>query len=471
MNKIFKYFVTGNHDDVVVRISWFVNNFDNEELYSGIEKLFFHFLQYCDKLGIKGEKKFLELFLKIDGRVVIKTNNIKLDTLVKFDYNEPASFEEAYKVIYSTACEQHDLFMQQDIGEFDFKTAMYTYMQEHSKQDTMELLRNGFNRLTIEQSTTNILDKMYTRLYDISTYYDNEKLNELDFMTGNLSKRNNSMELLFSANVPCIDGDTQGVYSGELMHLVGPPGSGKSRFTFIHFCYMAAVVNKIGVLIDSLELNETEVRNILIAYHIIRLFRGTVKIPDSLITKGRLTDEQMQYVKAAEHDLFDSGKYARIIISHKPLYLNDMYKKRFDFFKRNKDIRMWIVDYIGYISYKVSEYGKAKDTPTIIDEADKIGARLVDDAKIGACFICQYNNFGVSHSERGENIEVSDIQGGQAVGRDTDYLIAITRTPEQKLANMISLSTVKQRLGSGFYNVQFGIDLSVSIFKQVVKGG
>jgi hypothetical protein len=214
-------------------------------------------------------------------------------------------------------------------------------------------------------------------------------------------------------------------------------------------------------------LSEAEVKNILVAHHIIHLFKGKVKIPDSIINTGQYTDEQARYIEAARIDLFESGKYGKVKIDTDKLYIEDMEENMFSFLRRNKNTKFICIDYAGIAQSKPKEkFAKHLDKYEIIEKLYEKAKFIAKEAGVAFLILNQFTREGEAASEVGKTILASHIQGGMVTGRYADYSIVATATLEQRQSNMIMMSTEKVRAASGFRNVPYNLDLSISRFSQ-----
>lgn len=469
MDRIFKWF-TLQEEDTQARIVWFAESFEMLR-FEGADQLLMEFLRYCAKLGIPGLKKYLEVFLATEGKKVIKAEKIKIDTLEALDYDEPGSLEEACRVLCSAAVNRFGQCMQADLEGHCFKVDIKSFLEEQKASQLVAALAEQYPRVAAGDAIDEIMDTLQYEIDKLSQMDIDKKLDKLDFLSGHTSSdgRGDKKKFLFKTGVPCIDGDIGGMYTKQCWTFTGPPGSGKSRFAYIHMAYQAAVIYKLGVLIDSMELSAGEVENILVAYHLVMLYKGKVKIPDALMNRNDGMDEQQKrFYESARIDLFESGKYGRIVISHESLDVEAMYKKRIQFFRMNRDVRAWVVDYLGILCSKPTQkYAKQLMKYEIIGKGMVIVKEIADEADIGALCLCQYNDEGIKACMAGKPIQFGMVEGGHIIQRHSDYDIAMTMTEEQKLAKMRMLSTIKLRGSEGFSNVPFRTDLAVSVFKQM----
>lgn len=466
MKNIFKWFTL---DDSEVKVLWFTNQYPVDE-FSGIEKVLMLFLNYCADLGISAKLKYLEAFLKTEGKKVIKQNNIKLPTMDNFNYNEPTALEEATRVITSAVVETYAAYTSDDIELTSFKVDVSSFLMRMQSQRVIELMTEAFPKVNNGEDVSELIETMGYKLSRVSGIYDSSALKKLDFMEGrtNSSSSKGIMELLFKTDLPCIDGDIGGFFSKQLWALTGSPGSGKTRLSLSNFVYPAIISAKIDVLFDELEMSETEIRNILVAHHITYLYRGRIKIPDTLINKGQLTEEQMKYVEAARIDLFESGKYGRVFIRTDDLIVEKIDRDTRSFFKAHKNARLWVIDYAGLAkSVPEDKYSHRKLKYEVISDLYVSSKELAKDADIGVLILNQFNQEGIDAARAGKTILPGHVEGGQIIERHADYDVAMTMTDEQEAANTRMLSTVKKRSAKGFRNILYSADCAVSIFRQV----
>ena len=470
MQRIFKWFTDMNEQLSLVRITWFVEQFGIEE-FEGAEKILWLFLRYCADLDVPALKQYLTAFLQTDGKKLIKKHNIRLDTMENFNYTDPASLEEANRVIASVVHTIYDTYCKIDLANHSFTVDMKMFMEEARVQRLQRLMATSFPRLTNGDDIEELTDDLSYGIDRIREVYNFERLHDLDFMSGasQVERGVSKMRLLFKTSLPCINGDLGGVFSKMLISLTGSPGSGKTRMAVSCFAYVA-LISGIGVRFDELELSEEEVRNMFIAHHIVHLYKGKIKIADSDMNKGNLSSEQERYYEAAKMDLFESGKYGRLVLRTEDLVVETLYRKAISFFKHNRDIQFWVIDYAGLAKSKPTEkYARFLEEYQIITELYKTVKDFIKFADIGALILNQYNEKGIEAARAGKRILPGHTQGGQIVAKHTDYDLAMGMTEEQELANIRTLSTVKKRAATGFQNKQIKADCAVSLFRQLTE--
>lgn len=468
MNKLLKWFTSLASGASVVRIAWFTSRFEETE-FEGVDKILVLFLKYCSWLGICAERQYLEAFLITEGKKNIKKYNIRLDTMELLNYNEPGSLEEAFRIIAQATLNKYDVCMQEELTDRTFKVDMVTFMAEQKTRRVQQVLANAFPRLTNGDDIDDAIGEMQDEVNKISKIYDKDYLDKLDFMEGKQTKPDDlkRQRFLFKTQLPCIDADKGGMYSKQMWTLAGSPGSGKTRIAAIHWAYQAAMKG-IDVLFDELELEEMEVINILIAYHIAVIYNGKIKIPDREMNQGELSEQQKHIYEAAKIDLFESGKYGKIVIRTENLIVESLEKDMYTYLKHNKNTQLWIIDYVGLIKSKPTGlYTKHLQKYEIITEAFELIKDIAKIADIGVLALNQYTDEGNKAVAAGKSVLPGYMQGGQVVQRHSDYDIAMGMTEEQKIANMRTLSTVKVRAAKGFQMIPYVVDLAISIFRQM----
>lgn len=470
MDKLYKYF-TVELPITVSYINWFTKNFPVSE-FTGVDMVLYLYLEYCSILGIPAKRKYLLVFLSTELKKLVRKHNIRLDTLTaNFNYDEITAFEQAVQVISTTTVDTYDAYSTTHIEEDDnFKVLLAEFMNINLKERIMTIFTEQFTIMHQGEDALVVADNTKLSLSNVRDIYDIDKISDLDFLTGSKSStggEEHMARLISKTGIPAIDEDYGGVFSRALVTFAGQPGGGKTRFLMAAFIYPALVKYKVGVRMDSLELEDYEIRNILISIHIANLYK--IKIPDRDINRGDLSKEQSKIVESARIDLFESGKYGRFCLSTEDLIIEDMYDDVINFMKINRDIELWCVDYIGRIKSKPVDKYSRKNRAEIIDDALVIAKDIAKKADVCSVCVNQYNDEGNKSAFMGKPIAVGMIQGGQSIQRHSDYDLAITYTEDQKVANLRMISTTKERAAVGFTFVPLQTDLAISRYTQINK--
>lgn len=466
MRGIFKWFT---QEDSCARLSWFVDQFD-EELFDEVDKLLLLFLRYCSDLDIPAFLKYFDKFMETEGKKCVRKYNIKLPTTETLNYSDPIALEEAYQIISSQTFAVFEDYCREDLQDRTFKVDAKAFIDKHLNERIQSAISDSFVSLSAGGSPEDVADELSYTLERARAVFDSKSLDKLDFLEGrkaSTSNRKETMRRLFQTTIPCIDGDAGGMFSKQVWAFSGAPGSGKTRVAACYWAYPAMIAG-IDVLFDELELSQVEVENMLIAHHIIHLFGGEVKIPDSEMNRGNLTEEQWKYYNAAKFDLFDSGKWGKITIRTGELIVEGFKKDIYTFLRRNRNTQLWIIDYAGLAKSKpAGKYAGRKDKYEIITELYEGAKDIAKTADIGVLILNQFGKEGVEASLMGKRIMPGHVQGGQIIERHADYDVAMCMTEEQENASMRTMSTIKKRSAKGFQFVPFVIDAAVTILRQI----
>lgn len=467
MKSIMSYFILDN-EYTLTYIVWFVESFSVKD-FDGLEKLIYLFLQYCSRLGIIAKRKYLEAFLKTDGKASILEYNIKLETMAQLNYGDVSALEQAYKIIAAAMFSYYDEVSKQDMTDRQFKVDMDAWMNEQKKSLYQKSITNNFPRFQEGDRADDIADDLQLELSRIKDTYDVKKLDSLDFLRS--IERSNindgKSRLICKTGIPVIDGTNGGIYEEDIITMTGLTGSGKTRFA-MRVAYNCVVLYNQDVRIDTLELSITQIKNMLVAMHVITLFRGEVKIPDSSMTKGELSEEQMKYYLAARDDLFGNPKYGKFYINGDKLEVDNFYSKSTTWLRLHKSVKIWLVDYAG--NTKISPaYGRWIDKAGMIEILYESARDLGKMTGCAFFILNQYNQEGAKKARAGKAIDQGDIQGGQTVHKWTTFNLYTTQTPEQLAANRMNMSCDKARFAKYFSNVPFNMDLAISYFRQLKK--
>ena len=467
MERVFKWLTFEGQDSKAgAYTNWFAKSFEPDN-FTGVDKLLMCYLQYCAKLSITPKREFLNAYLKVDGKRDIKEYNIKTDTMSSYDYREASQLEAAYQVLRDQANATYDQYVSVDLDGRDFKVDLYEFMSSKKSDSIQDVMMQAYPRLTDGSDITEVSSDIRSKLSKLDEVYDEKKIKKIDVASSGKDSSDDEMHFICKTNMPCVDGDIGGFYTRLIYTINAQPAGGKTRFALIHFVYPTLVEAKKDVVYYSTELMAMQVKNILIAHHITKLYGGRVKIPDTIMNrKSEMSPEQLQIYESAKIDLFESGKYGSFVVEDECV-VETLYDDLMNYTKTCRDLGLIVIDYMGLCKSKPeSKWDKHLDQYEIITKGYESVRDVLKAVDIGAVCINQYNDKGIEAAFAGKPIRSGHVQGGHIVQRHTDYDISITYTEEQKLANVRVFQTSKTRGTPGFSNVLVSVDLSVSIFRQ-----
>lgn len=464
MEKVFKWFTKeAECDKAELYATWFTNNLTTSE-FRGVDQALFCFLKFCVFLGVVPSVSTLRTYVRTDLERDIKKYNIKLDSMTAYDYTQVSQLKEASSVISQLVLDTYNNYVGVDLTDREFKVDCYDYFEQMKTDLVQDAFTEYYSRLTDGSSTTQVSEEFRIELSKIDERFDVTKLSEFNDTSG--SDKDMKFEFIAKTGIPCID-EASAIYTHLMTTLTADGGAGKTRFALANYAYPVLTQAKKDVVLFETELIQMQIENILIAYHIIKLYGGKIKIPDKLMNEGKLTQEQQKIYNAAKYDLFESGKYGKFIFRGKPI-VETMKNELKGLLRTNHNIKLIIYDYMGLIrSVPQDKYSRPLDKNSeVIPLAYEIVRDILMDYPVHALCINQYNDKGVDASEKGKPIRQGYTQGGQIVWKHTDYDYYITMTPEQDLADVFMLTLGKSRGSSRFRNVLFKTDKSVSQFIQ-----
>jgi KaiC/GvpD/RAD55 family RecA-like ATPase len=465
MERVFKWFTReGGDPKANIYTDWFARYFEPKD-FDGIDRILMCYLKYCAKLSVTPRKEILSAYLKVDGKHDIKEYNVRTDTMTSLDYRESSQLEEAYQIISGAAQSTFDNYCSVDLTDREFKVDMYDFMTEKRSDRIQQVMMEAYPRLSDGSDISDVSADLRNSLAELDDVYDTNKIKDVDYTTE--GSEGSEMHFLCKTGIPAIDGDIGGIYTRLIYTFNGQPGSGKSRFVSSHFVYRVLTEAKKDVLLYALELSQDQVRNMLIAYHITRVYGGRIKIPDSLMNKREeMTDEQRQIYESAKIDLFESGNYGKLYIKEE-LIVERFRDEVMSVIKASGNMGLIAVDYAGIAeSQPESKWDKKLDGYEIITQVYINVRKILKAVDVSSVIVNQYNDKGIDAAYAGKPIRSGYVQGGHIVQRHTDYDLSMTFTEEQELAKVRMLSVSKRRGSAGFSNVMLSTDLSVSIFRQ-----
>lgn len=462
MKTIYKWFTDKSPDGKNKAYArWFLKSFPDVNQFSGSDALMYCYMKYCDQLHVDVSDKYLPSYINTVLRTDLSKYNIQLDALPVVDYTQTIALREAIKNVGSLMPAIYNSYTADDSSTGAFNVDITEYLYNKRDKLITESMIATSNKMGKGADRHDLLEEFTRDLRTIQSTYDNKKVDQLTHMLNGSIGDEEKLEFLTKTGIEPIDADAGGMYLGMLYTLTAQPGSGKTRFSLVHFIYPTLVNAKKAALYIDTELTEAFVRNILVAHHITRMFG--VKIPDALISKGELSEEQKHYVNAARHDLFESGNYGTFCYLSAPAIetLEEDINLECDL---HPDLSTIVVDYMGRLRSS-TPFGKRKDQYQIIADGYDICTYMAKYRKLFVLCINQFSEKGIEAASMGKPIRENMVQGGLVTSRDTWYDIYFTYTEEEKLAGRRSLEVTKCRVGKGFIKSPMQIDLSVSIFK------
>lgn len=463
MEEIFQYFCDSDKN-AKAYLYWFVKNFKPAD-FNDIDRLFYCFLAYCVFLKITPSYEFLVKYLDVDAKVDIRKHSIRTDSIQTLDYRDTAQFEEAVSIIKRVALELWSNYSEGSLE--DFRSDMYTFITKYKAAALSDLFMKTYPTLNDGSDINDVTKNLRTQLVNIDSDFDVAKLKELnDSILDDESA--DEMKFIANTNIPAVDGDIGGIFTKLIYTLNAQPAGGKTRLSLANFVYPTLVEAGKDVIYYETELSKGQVMNILIAFHIIKLYGGKVKIPDALMNKrSEMTAEQLRIYEAAKLDLFTNPKYGKFIFNDNT-NVAEMEEEIEYTLETLDNPGMLCIDYMGLLKYESHDRYDRKEGYEVITEAYEMCRRIVKAHDICAVCINQFNDKGIDAAYAGKSIRSGYVQGGHIVQRHTDYDISLTFTEEQKIAQCRMLSVSKTRGTAGFDNVLLRADLSVSLFVQKI---
>lgn len=445
-------------------LAWFVKVFVMDD-FEGINKLFYIYLCFCNKIQVN-PRDCLDSYLITDAQRDIKRFNIKLETQVSLNYDEPSQLKEAVKIISEIAKTSLTRYTAKPEEVRDFKLVAYEVMNKLKQMKLEQSMLTTFGGITNGEDVTEASNKLSQTIHDINERLNMESVSNIEFRS--TYQNDDKMKFIAKTGLPCIDGDIGGIYAPLIYTLNSQPGGGKTKMSIAHFSYPVLQAKK-DVLYYELELSRGQIENIMLAHHISKQYNNRIKIPDSELNKYDELDTESQHIYHASYtDLFESDKYGKFSVQT-DLVCETMEEDIESKLRQSGNVGLLVIDYAGLVrSEPISKYERRMEKPAIISRVYEVVRRITKKYGVAACMINQFNDAGIDAAIAGRYIKPGMLQGGHEPGRYTDYDLNLTYTPEQKLNGSRTLSTATKTRGSkGFPDQLLATDLSISLFRQV----
>ena len=465
MDKIFSHFLSRGDDKDARRLanaSWFIEAIPIDEFESE-EKLYWKFIEYCSKLNVPLKLKYFDVWLDTELRSVLRNTNVHVSGCEQLNYNEPLAFETA---VSSSKKILRDNYLQLEVEVSDlddFNVDMAAYFTNKKNDRLTESLTSIYHKLSDTNDADIASEYAADLVNNLNHIYDKRKLEDLGASHGKTK-----MEFVTDCGIEPIDKDSGGLHTTQLFGIEAQPGTGKTRFTMGTYMYRAAVLYKKNVVFYSLEQTVDELEAMLIATHVFYMFG--LQLNDKIIRKGTYPKEYAAQVEAARYDLFESGKYGKLVCLEDTFHVKTFVNRLRTIDKLKGPFDLVIIDYMGLI--RGDGDGKGSRDMTLADRINdsyEFFKAYVRRSKKAGIAIGQFNATGIDAGEHDKNITPDMAQGGIAVYRHTDYNIAISRTDAMKLQQKCRFSLPKVRSSAGFERFIADTRLGFCYFKQAIQ--
>lgn len=463
MHNIFACFVDKDGDSQrPVYTSWFVEMFPSSE-FNGDELLFYTYMTYCSVLGVSCKRKYLETWCATELRKTLVNTKVKVPGCEAINMSDPLGFEEIFRVSQQVLLDDFDALCNIDTPVIDFPVECAKFMNDRKTERIVSILSKSFDMLQTTNDATVAGDYAIGQLQVVDYIYDEAVLEDL--VSGRTERT--PLEFITDYGLPAIDTDSGGIYTTQLVDVEAQSGSGKTRFILGHPVYNAAVKYHKNVLIYALEQSTIELENMLIARHLFAMYG--IQIDDTTIARGEVPEEYKSYVEAARIDLFESGKYGKIVIREDMLYAESIIRTITMHDKLLGPFDLICIDYVGLIETKPVAYQRELTQADIISLSLKVLKRFARKRKRGVLTVSQFNADGVRAGKADKEITTEMAQGGMSVYRHTDYNIAISMTDEMRAMGKRRFSQPKVRSSAGFGTFICSVWMGVCYFQQDAK--
>ena len=452
MEELYKFFcyMDGDSPEVVQRraalLSWFTASFPKQE-FSGGERILYEFFAYASKLGVCLKSNYMDIFLATELKKLIVAENIKVPGTESIQLDTPSGIETATAITREYMSNMYFRLSQpNNLNLDDFIVYASEWLSKRRDKRIQEALTQAYDIISDTSNMENAAAFIQGAMADVEEIYADDVLEDLEY--DNATSNKEHLEMLCDTGIDPIDADIGGIYETQLGGIEAQPGAGKTRFTLGVWVYRAAVVYKRNVAFYAMEQSVAEIRSILIARHVFELF-GII-VDAKLIWKGDVPEDAKQKVETARFDLFESGKYGKIVIFDKVLYYDTLVET----FKKDDRLhgpfKMIAVDYIGLIEQSEKRKGRALEDYQVIGRSMRRFKRYVRLTRKCGIAISQFNAKGITAGEADKEITTDMAQGGIEVYRNTDFNLDMSYTPQMRANNQRRFSQAKVRNSAGF---------------------
>lgn len=468
MDKFFTHFIPHEGDvDSMKRLaysSWFTDTVPIQH-YTGVDRIFYTYLEYCVTLGIPAEQRYFDKWLEKELKAVLHRDGAKVrvpgcETL---RFEDPVAFETAYRTTVAVMQDGYEELLSYESNIADFRIDATVYFKDRKKELLFQTMSETFERFNNTDDAEDALAYAMDKFNVISYAYSDESLAEIDRAEDSKIQ----MDFVTDTGLPIIDNDSGGLFTTQLADVEAQPGAGKTRFVLGTFVYRALVEHHRNVCFFALEQTHVEIEAMLVACHTHRMFG--IQINDNLILRGKVPPEYQAQVTAARIDLFESGKYGKFHCADIDLYVETFIGRIITLDRLYGPFQLVCIDYMGLLESQPEEYKRALQEYEIIRVGFRQFKRYLRRTRKAGVSISQFNQSGIDAGKKDKEITTDMAQGGMAVFRNTDYNIAIAMTETMKTQNKRRVSQPKVRGTQGFPPFIMDVRLGVLWFGQIAE--
>lgn len=468
-SSIFKFLlnITGNSDrkkEAAFR-SWFTRNLPESE-FIGINRYLYLIVEYVSSLNTMLSETVLTKIIERKTKEFLSHTGIKTDAIRSLNLRDPVDLDRASEILQTEITTALELlrFNSTEFETFedcivDFFATQKSRRVEEICSMAMEIKTIGVNgkvgpddALSYMQSSVSIINDIYN-------------LDKLQILLSGKQTEGYTPRLITRTGIKSIDKDTQGgIYSGELWGLEAAPGIGKTRMAVGNIT-LEALYHKQDVLYFALEQNKDEVEAQLLASHIARVLNKRIS-STKIYKRVGLNEQEIKLIDFARQDLFNSGKYGKIVIEH-DISLNRFKETLEDLDNLKGPFDLFVVDHMFLVSYTFDKrYG-------VLTRAD-VAAKSYREFKIfiqntdrAGLAVNQLNNEGIKAAKAGQDPGQTGAAGGIEVYRNTDYNMVLFETSEMERKQRIGIFNPKSRGAKGVSQVMCVANKDVCFFFEI----
>ncbi len=461
MDAIFKNFICGENDpDTEKRkgyAMWFIDAIPESE-FTGDDYIFYKYLEYSSLLKVPVCYDYFSIWMSTDLRKVMKASGAKVPACETLNYEIPQAFETAVLTTKESLSDSFRVLESMDSNISNFSIEMHAFMNRRLKERVTEILSKTYDTQSKTDDVMRASDYALQSLQVVQDIYSVSKLEEIG-VHGVTTKPH----FVSDSGLPAIDNDSGGIWSKQVFDVEAQSGAGKTRFVIGTYLYRCAVLHKRNVLYVSMEEPEESLRADVVALHTFNMFN--IQIDAKMIERDKVPEEYKSHVEAARIDLFESGKYGKIVFKYEVLK-RETFRRRFDALDSlSGPFDLVVIDYLGLFEQDSSSRHR-DDKYVIISDSLKYFKRWCVTRNKAGIAVSQFNRDGVAAGLADKTITTEHAEGGISVFRHCDYNIAISFTEDMKAKQLRRIQQPKVRGSAGFQRFLCDTRLSFCYWKQ-----
>lgn len=425
--------------------------------FSGLDRLMYDFIEYCTKLSVAPTKMSMDYYIQTDMKKFLIRTNLYVPGTEGMSYNDPNSVSTIVETTKQVLLSAFGELEYTPSTENEFSLVMKKFMDDQLSASIIESAQTLYRDISTTDDKQAAASKHLDRMLLLQSTYDPSILESIS-----PKPKDEDLRPVGRYGIEVVDRDVGELLTTRLYGVEAAPGIGKTRLQ-IQMVHITATEYKSNCLIIALEQSASEIISMLVARHCWLLY-GEI-IDDNAARQHKLPPDLESKVAAAQIDLFESGKYGKIVVLDKgnvgDFTVDNFIPKLRMYNHLHGPFDLISIDYMSLID----PTREIREDYHLIRYAYRRFKRFLLVNGIAGIAVQQLNVKGIEATLNDKDITPDMAQGGIEVYRSPDYNVAIACTQLQKQREQVRVCLPKVRNSRGFPTTLINVKQGACIYQ------